>query len=279
MKLLKITLFILLLIAGISIVYSDYNNLWGKPYPSLFKKTKEFFTNSATINENKLLTKELGTCYDPSKFDICDPDNNIPNNWCRIDGFRSCQKAQLKCPANKEDLLRAEKYAFGKLCVEKGHCFIVDPNDEFKYRCEFTKDSCLAASQSIVDNNKKYNEENENGGPDKYPYTEWREKSGCIKGNETFKDFCTRDNPCSMGGWSYDRDTGLCRLTSGYCDELGLKLENGECTERDGQTFAESLIGKTIYRGDCPRYADIWYDTDQEDWAEDIIQKQCLFPE
>ena len=278
MKLFKITLFILLFLISICIVYYDYNTIYGGIKKSLYKKTKEFFTNAAIANEDKLLTKTLGTCYNKDRFNNFNPDKVIQDNWCRLDGLRSCQQSKLKCPANKTDLLKAEKYAFGKLCMEKGHCFVVDPDDEYKYICEFTKKTCLDASEKVIDNNRKFNASTDETPPEKYPYTEWRNKSGCIKGNKTFRDFCVNDNPCGMGEWNYNRDNGLCRLGSGYCDEMGLKLENGECTERDGQTFAESILGKTIYRGDCPRYADIWHDTDQEDWGKKIIQEKCLFP-
>jgi hypothetical protein len=283
MKLFKITLFILLFLISICIAYNDYNTIYGGIKQSLYKKTKEFFSKTLETdpikNENRLLTKTLGTCYNPDGFNNFNPDKVIPNNWCRVDGSRSCQQGKIKCPANETELLKAEKYAFGKLCIEKGHCFVVDPEDEFKYTCEFTKNTCLAASEKIVDNNRKFNSENDEDKPEKYPYTEWRDKSGCIKGNKLFKDFCVNDNPCGMGEWNYNRDNGLCRLGSGYCDEMGLKLEGGECTERVGQTFAEALIGKTLYRGDCPRYADIWDDTDKEDWGKKIIQEKCLFPE
>ena len=215
-------------------------------------------TNKAKEVDGLKYNWEIATYYNEKVYDVIRPFTDLTGNWS-YSGPRNTVK--LDDNVDEEDIENARKYAFVKLCMFKGYDIFID-KDSGEYSCEFNKNKCLEASNKIADMNVvKYGSENSPVKSDKcmkpidkYPYMEWRNRAGCIRGNETFKKFCEEDTMCTHGknNWHYNRDNGYCYITNKYCNPFGLKEKNGECKPRDGQAFAEALLGKTMYRKCLP---------------------------
>ena len=61
--------------------------------------------------------------------------------------------------------------------------------------------------------------------------------------------------PTSYGSY-FDFENLKCVFTSSLCDRYGLKLENNDCVEREGQKIAELAFGTTITRASITEWTD-----------------------
>ena len=61
--------------------------------------------------------------------------------------------------------------------------------------------------------------------------------------------------PTSYGSY-FDFENAKCVFTSSLCDRYGLKLENNDCVEREGQNIAELAFGTTITRASITEWTD-----------------------
>jgi len=226
-------------------------------------------------------------------FKIKKPDGTEYWSWNNIDNTRPCfLDPNETCIVTSSDVASAEKYAFAKLCMDKGYCYT--ENEDGEYECLFNKGSCL--------NFSKKSAETKNPEEDIYEYMEWRDRAGCIAGNEAFKKFCETDTACTMGkgNWHYNPSNGKCTITNKYCQVMKLKEENGKCTTKEGQYVAEAILGKTLYRicdpplllttglpttlpaliaycdatGGCPVYTDVW--KHHGDDLGTVLEEKCM---
>ena len=61
--------------------------------------------------------------------------------------------------------------------------------------------------------------------------------------------------PTNYGSY-FDFENAKCVFTSSLCDRYGLKLENNDCVEREGQKIAEMAFGTTITRASITEWTD-----------------------
>ena len=61
--------------------------------------------------------------------------------------------------------------------------------------------------------------------------------------------------PTNYGSY-FDFENAKCIFTSSLCDRYGLKLENNDCVEREGQKIAEMAFGTTITRASITEWTD-----------------------
>jgi hypothetical protein len=155
--------------------------------------------------------------------------------------------------ANEIDKKRAIKFAAKTLCEKKGYKWS-QGGDEFIYDCKHTKDTCR---------NESVYPTPESG----YPrYYEWRDQSDpefnetltgiisqnsttkrddegvCILGNETFRNFCEKEE------LRYDANNGKCYTTKQYCNDKQLAFCDGDCFETPTSKIAGAVFGTTIGR-------------------------------
>lgn len=232
-------------------------------------------TDQDTISVNEFFNRNINyTCASPTpENDICKVDQN---RQCIVDNYENCY-------IKPEDEEEAHKYAYKKLCMEKGHCFAEYPDGS--YSCEFTKETCANASGNPKnDNIDLYSSEELEQNKNKYPKTHWIEGVGCINkdlGISQFKNYCTTDHACNMGSWHYDEENIKCTIKPEYCEKMRMdyytKGNNiGYCSLNTGDAIAEGLLGKTMSRaGSCPPYADIWGGGDSEKY-NDIKKEHCF---
>ena len=206
------------------------------------------------IIENKEPTqKEMGDYIDNFfKQDAvqytCLDYEPIDKSICKTNQKRKCiQENHSFCNINADDTAFATEYAYRKLCKDKGHCPV--QNEDGSYRCEFTKESCLASSRKrkslhdeVLDNYLI----DENGHPitdpkeletakrqQEYNTHYWIDGVGCIDGTysgiSAFENYCTVDHPCSMGLWKFDKNNFTCSITDEYCSEMKMKKIQKVC--------------------------------------------------
>lgn len=242
--------------------------------------------------KNEFINNFLDRNKDNMNFTCMEPVKNDKSICVSLYPTRKCVQDNSQCFIDASDIVEAEKYAYRKLCQKKGHCLgIYEDGTE---SCEFTKETCLASSQ----NPKQFSNEFKNSQlvPDDgtvltseerdainarfiYDKFYWIEGKGCINGSQTgianFENYCKTKHACNMGEWNWDPKQLKCTIKNRYCDLLGMDKEGGGCTQDLGSGILEGLFGKTLMRGDCPPYKDIW-GKKSPDEHEDIMDKHCF---
>ena len=255
------------------------------------KATGKKYIVDENTNIDSFYDVEINNAIKP--FKKTNPDGTTYWTWNDIDKSRPCYfKNDEECRLTDLDIASAEKYAFAKLCMDKGNCYT--ENEDGEYECLFNKEGCIKSS--------KQSAETKNPEEDIYDYMEWRNRAGCIAGNESFKKFCETNTACTMGkgNWHYNPSNGKCTITNKYCQVMSLKEENGKCTTKDGQYLAEAILGKTLYRicdpplpfivglpftigalisycaitGECPVYTDVW--NHHGDDLGTVLEEKCM---
>jgi hypothetical protein len=203
------------------------------------------------INPDTFFDRKLGQCQ---------PAQSSDQSICKVESNRPCKIEGKICFRTEKDDQDAMEYAYRKLCIEKGHCFI--KNEDGSYQCTFTKEGCLNNSEKPKDARREALVDENGEGNLNYNYMEWRDGVGCVDGSgfKLIKKFCETDHPCGMGMLKYDSTNGTCKITPRYCAEMRMEYENGKCYPKD--VIAEGIFGKSMVRGiiSCPRYNDFWRD-------------------
>lgn len=236
------------------------------------------------------------TClpYEPEDKSICKIN---PARRCVIDNHSACF-------ITPDDEVNAYKYAFRKLCIDKGHCLA--EHEDGSITCEFSKETCLAASKNKKDlNNEFFEDEIESTrttltNPEGAAYTQaeieknikekkksfyygkhyWIDDVGCVDGSVSgiaaFQNYCETPHACNMGSWNFDEKTFKCTITRGYCNKMKMDYRNGMCVPRNATL--EKIAGKFITRGlPCPPYANLWGGgiRNSGDHATKIMKDHC----
>ena len=242
--------------------------------------------NTDTIAEEKANLEKSGeiinnfysrkinyTCANPT------PENEI----CLVDQTRQCIIEDYPyCYITPKDEEDAHKYAYKKLCMEKGHCFAEHPDGT--YSCEFTKETCKNASKQLKDDDQTlYSDEEKTNGTNKYSEMFWLDGVGCINGGlgiSAIKNYCNTEHACNMGEWEFNDENFKCTIKPGYCEKMEMTYRgdkgSGFCGLSTGASISEGLLGKSIARGisNCPPYADLWGGASAEE-NEKIKEDHC----
>ena len=161
--------------------------------------------------------------------------------------------------ASPIDHKRAIKYAMKKMC-EEGKYKWIEGQSEFSYDCIHTKDTCLKESKYPTNKNNDsiYLEWREKDNPDAIYIkdktgvsisnrfnqdsfnTQTKNEGVCILGNETYRQFCEKEN------LKYDKTTGKCSLTEAYCNKRCMAFCNGECKTNGKHLLFKNILGDTV---------------------------------
>lgn len=255
-------------------------------------KTNKIEKAEASISEKKNL---INTFFDRERDQVkytCLPTVENNKDICKVNPNRRCKREKRVCFIDKDDIVEAEKYAYIRLCQKKGHC--AGLYEDGSVSCEFTKETCLANSLKSKDISDEYKESLLETPSGELPYTDkekeqikkmqiydkfyWKEGVGCINGSLTgiaaFENYCKTKHACNMGAFNWDSNNYKCTITGRYCDLLGMDLKNGRCTQNLGSSISEGIFGKTLMRGDCPPYKDVW-GKKSPDEHEGIMEREC----
>jgi len=172
--------------------------------------------------------------------------------------------------------LATQRHTVEEYCHLKGYNYRA-PLTEYDYGgCLYTEDTCIADSNpnwvsctsvtggGIDSDGRPCN-------PDQRPYLEWHTPKGASEGmcmvsafppafiqqichEKGLGDWYPGRPVCDSSGYCQinPQDPPTCKISSGYCDKMGLDHENheglGDCNLSDLQNIFEGVVGRTVTR-------------------------------